>query len=104
MQVSIADEEAESPGQQGFRKHIDQEMRIVARSLFYRVKVTLGAISSGAMSPTAALFPYFVLPKEGITVAEKQDWELDWLIESEKLAIPAKATAEWDGGDITRRD
>ena len=105
MQVSIMDEQAESAGSVGFRAHIDQEMRIAARSLFYRVKATMEAISSGSMSPTAALFPYFVIPKEGITVSEKPDYELDWLIESNALQLPAEALPH-DGSatDVWRRD
>lgn len=107
MRVEIADEAAESAGEKGFRARIDQEMRIKARSLYYRVKATMESISSGDMSPTAALFPYFVLPKQGITVAEKPDHELEWLIESNQLQIPATSSLPEDHhptGPIYERD
>ena len=75
----------------GFREHLNREMRIAARSLYYRVKVTMESISSGDMTPVAALFPYFIIPKQGITVSEKPDQELVYLIDSGRLQLPAQA-------------
>ena len=88
----------------GFREHLNREMRIAARSLYYRVKITMESISSGDMTPVAALFPYLIIPRQGITVSEKPDSELIYLIGSGRLQLPAKASEGGDGSDIYRRE
>ena len=85
----------------GFREHLNREMRIAARSLFYRAKITMESISSGDMTPVAALFPYFIIPRQGITVSEKPDQELVYLIDSGRLQLPAQAQPH-DGSQADR--
>lgn len=103
MKAEIADEVSDDP-RTNIRPHIEQEMRIAGRSLYYRVKTLMETISSGDLSEMSALFPYFVLPGQGITVAEKPDSELEYLIESGRMRLPAQAGPDAHGHDITKRD
>ena len=61
-------------------------------------------ISSGDLSEMSALFPYFILPGQGITVSEKPDSELEYLIESGRMRLPAKASEGGDGSEMYQRD
>ena len=98
-----AQEQDDATTATNFEQHIRQQVRIRARALFYTVKSSLEAIQFEMARGLVVLFPYLLLP-DGTTIEDKPDHDLELLLTSGTLMLPAAAGPDAHGADITRPD